>query len=84
MSVEKATQAVDDFSEKIFKKPCQLVSVKKIDRNWLAEIEVVAEDEYMIKRGRDETLALYEVELDEAFGVISYNRKGLRPRGSVE
>lgn len=83
MSIEKATQAVWDFSEKIFKKPCQVVSVKKKNRNWLAEIEVIAEDEYMIRRGRDETVALYEVVLDEDFGVISYNRIGLRERGLV-
>jgi len=83
MSVEKATQAVCDFSRKVLNKPCQLVSVKKKNQNWLAEIEVVEEDQYMIKRGRDETVALYEVELNETFGVISYNRMGLRLRGAV-
>ena len=83
MSIEKTTQAVKDFSEKVLKKPCQVVSVNKKDQNWVAEIEVLGEDEYLVKRGKDETLDLYLVELDEALGVTSYNRKGIRQRGSM-
>jgi len=78
MAVAAVIQAVQKFSESTFSKQCNVITVKKEEEGWLAEMEIIVEDEEMRKYARTPILGRWEVNLDKGNNVTSFERKGLR------
>jgi len=78
MAIAAVIQALQKFSEKTFSKPCTIITVKKVEKGWLSEIEIVAEDEEMRRYARTPVVGLWEVRLDPQYNVTGFERKGLR------
>ena len=72
------------FFVEVFKKEIQVISIAPIDNGWNVEFEVVTEEEYMKNRGRKPLIERYEAKLNENLHVLSYERKLLKERGSLE
>lgn len=88
MGVPAVIQAVQKFSEKTFPRACNVITVKKEvteeEKGWVAEIEIVVEDEEMRRFARTPVIGLWEVHLDNRYNVASFERKGLREATSLE
>lgn len=77
-------ESINTFFEELFKKEIQVVSIIPIDNGWNVEFEVIAEEEYMKNRGRKALIERYEAKVNKNFYVVSYERKLLKERGSLE
>ncbi|MCG2675782.1 gas vesicle protein [bacterium] len=90
MSPEKAIPAREvimatvKFFENTLEKVARVIEVSKASDGWDVRVEALEESEYMRKFGRGDLLGIYEVKVDKDLNVISYNRKGLRERASLE
>ena len=85
MSAVKATEAASRFFEDVLQKTARVIEVDRAEEGdgWWALLEAVEESEFMRKYGRGDMLGLYEVNLDKAFQVTSYSRRGLKERTAV-
>lgn len=84
MSIQDVMSITKNFFENVMHKPGQIIGVCKTGEGWTVEIEVIEEDEYMRRHGRNELLGIYEIELDEKPEIICYKRVKLRERGKLE
>ena len=85
MSVSRATQAVAKFFEEVLGKAGRVVEVRPgDDGGWHVLMETVEESEYMRQFARPDLLVLYEVEVSKDCEVLSYSRKCVRERTTLE
>ncbi|TCO77909.1 gas vesicle protein GvpO [Marinisporobacter balticus] len=84
MSINVAIEELKNFFYDLFDRDSRITSIMPSEDGYDAELEIVQEDEYMRKRGRKDIIAVYEAKMDNNFKVISYNRKELKERGSIE
>ena len=82
--ITKIVRIVEDFFRDELKKPGEVKGVNFDQNNWIVQIEVPEEIEYMRKRAREDLLALYDVKLDENLRITGFERKYLRQRDSTE
>lgn len=62
----------------------EVIGVTKTEDGWVAEIEILEDEEYLKQHGRNGMIALYEVRLTTDLEVMHYERKSLRERGKFE
>lgn len=85
MTIQNAMKTVlKFFNTDLHKRSGEIVGVSKTDEGWKVEIEVIEESEYMRKHGRNDLMALYEVNLSNELDVLGYARMSTRERGKVE
>lgn len=72
------------FFETVLEKTGRVIEVNKTSDDWLVVVEAVEESDYMRRFGRGEILGIYEVKIDSNLDVISYTRKELKERSSLE
>lgn len=81
--VEIVDSARNAFYE-LFKKEINVITVHPADEGYRVIVEMIEEDEYMRAKGRKELIGIYEVILNSKLEVVSYERKVLKERGSLE
>ncbi len=74
---------VENFFKDIIKKPGVVIGVVRDSDIYKVQIEVPEEVEYMRRRAKDDLLAIYEVAVDSNLEIISFERKHLRERTSI-
>jgi len=84
MSLQNAREAVLGFFDKHLGKQGEVIGISREQEGWTAEIEVVEESDYMRKHGRNDLMAIYEVEINENFEIMRFERKRIRERGKVD
>lgn len=84
MPVCEVIAALQSFFFGVLGREIQVISVVPSESGWQAEFEVIAEDEYMRRRGRKDLIAKYEATIAKDMRVVSYTRTELRERGSLE
>ncbi|GAB6098307.1 hypothetical protein JCM16358_01860 [Halanaerocella petrolearia] len=84
MKVNQVLEKSRTFFLDILDREIEVISIIPTDDGWDIEFEVVAEDKYMRKKGRNDLIAKYEAKIDKELNVTSYTRKELRERGSLE
>lgn len=77
-------QALQKFSEKIFLKPCRVLTVKRDDEGWLSEIEVIIEDEEMRRYARSPIIGLWRIHLDNRYEVTSFEKVASREATALD
>jgi hypothetical protein len=82
--MEKILPVVVKFLYDTFQREARVISVSPQGDDWCVKAEIIEEDEYMQRRGRREILGLYEVILNSTLEIISFSRKALKERGTVE
>lgn len=80
MIVEQIAEVVTDFFGRYLQRPGRIVAIIPAEAGWTVEVEVVEEDDYMRRRGRDEIMGLYEVMVAADLEIAGYRRKALRMR----
>lgn len=83
MSVEKCLTVAEDFARRVVGQVWKIIGVVPRQDGWIVRVEVVEEDEYMRRHGRDELLAEYEIEVSPGFEIVSFSRTGFRHRGEI-
>ncbi len=84
MSIKNAMDTVLGFFDKNLHKQGEIIGVCKTEEGWKIEIEVIEESEYMRRHGRNDLMAIYEVDLNENLDIMRYERKSIRERGKVD
>lgn len=84
MQIDQAIKQVKVFFQNNLGKTGDIIGAQKTDDGWLAEIEIIEDEEYLKKHGRNGIIALYEVKLTDDLEVIHYERKSLRERGKFD
>ncbi|SDJ97621.1 gas vesicle protein GvpO [Sediminibacillus albus] len=82
MKIEQVKKAVEDFFTEHINPPFKITSILQEENGWKLEVEVIEEKEYMKRYAKDHLIGEYEVKVDEAMEVVSYQRKSLRPRSA--
>jgi len=75
---------VENFFSVVLKKPGIVVGVLRDEELWKVQIEVAEEVEYMRQRARDDLLAIYEVAVNSDLQILSFERKYMRERNSID
>ncbi len=84
MGIVKLVELVSQFFQTTLHKPANVIGVTRMENGWWVEVETIEDSEYLRKRGQDDILALYQVEVHENGEILGYQRKGLRERTQVE
>lgn len=84
MGVVAVTEAIQKFSEKIFFKPCRVLAVKRNEDGWLAEIEIIMEDERMRRYARSPIIGLWRIHLDKRYNVMSFEKIASREATALD
>ncbi|MFZ5967766.1 MAG: gas vesicle protein GvpO [Bacillota bacterium] len=84
MSINMVIDTLQTFFYDVIGKEIQIISIVPNEDGWDAEFEAIVEDEYMRRIARKEIIARYEAKIDERLNIVSYQRKALRERGSLE
>lgn len=84
MGINKIIEKLRTFCLDVLDKEIEVISVIPTEDGWDVEFELIAEDEYMKKRAKNELIAKYEAKIDKKLNITSYTRKELRERGSLE
>ncbi|MEW5867378.1 MAG: gas vesicle protein GvpO [Bacillota bacterium] len=83
MDVEKCLTVAQDFVRRNIGELWKIIGVTPREDGWTVKVEIIEEDEYMRRHGRDELLAEYDVDVDQHFEIVSYRRTGFRHRGEI-
>ncbi|MBM7623253.1 gas vesicle protein GvpO [Sporohalobacter salinus] len=84
MRINKVLEKLRTFFLEVLNKEIEVISIIPTEDGWNVEFEVITEDRYMRKKGRNDLIAKYEAKIDKELNITSYARKELRERGSVE
>ncbi len=84
MKIVEVVTTVEDFFNSVLKRPGIVVGVLRDEDLWKVQIEVAEEVEYMRQRARDDLLAMYEVAVNSDLQIMSFERKYMRERDSID
>ncbi len=84
MPISEVISSLQSFFFGVIGREIRVISVVPGESGWQAEFEVILEDEYMRLRGRKDLIAKYEALVAPNMTVVSYARKEIRERGSLE
>lgn len=84
MSIQQLVGEVKGFFENVLNKEAHIIGVEKSENGWRVKVETVEDSEYMRRRALNDTMALYEVELNENLEILSYKRLTLRQRDEIQ
>jgi Gas vesicle synthesis protein GvpO. len=83
MVIQEIVNEVMDFFTSFLKKEAHVIGVEKRESGWLVSVEVIEESEYMRRLALDDTVGLYEVEINNNKEILSYKRTALRERSEI-
>ncbi|WP_092472210.1 gas vesicle protein GvpO [Desulfotruncus arcticus] len=83
MNIIEVVATVENFFNDVIKKPGVVIGVLRDTDIYKVQIEVPEEVEYMRRRAKDDLLAIYEVVVDSDLEILSFERKHLRERTSI-
>lgn len=84
MAINSIINELKNAFYKILGREISITSIIPNEDGYDIEFEVIQEDEYMKKRGRKDILAIYDVKADKDCKIISYSRRELKERGSLD
>lgn len=84
MNVKNLTQSVKNFMFELFGKDADIVAVVPADKGWQVTVEMLSDEEYTMKRGRNDLLYVFELTVDSNLNVLSYTRTRIRERGKID
>lgn len=84
MHINALIEAVRDFFQVELNKPASVIGVSRTENGWGLEVETIEDSDYMRKRGQDDLVALYVVEVSEKIEITGFRRKGLRQRAQLD
>jgi hypothetical protein len=84
LKIVEVVTTVEKFFSNVLKRPGVVVGVLREEDLWKVQIEVAEEVEYMRQRARDDLLAMYEVAVNNDLQILSFERKYLRERDSID
>ena len=77
-------QKVKTFSFEVFGKNAEIIAIVPVERGWQVTVEILMDEEYTVKRGRNDLLYVFEIIVDESLNILSYERIRIRERGKLE
>lgn len=83
-NINSLTQAVKSFLFELFNKDADVIAVIPTDRGWHVTAEILMDEEYTIKRGRNDLLYVFDVITDSNQNILSYARVRIRERGKMD
>ena len=83
MGLKEITQIVKGFLFEIFEKNAEIIGIVPCEEGWRITAEILMDEDYTIKRGRNDLIDVYEVIVDKGHNVTCYERKHIRERGKL-
>lgn len=84
LSVEHLIDIVTTFFQNKLNKTTNVIGASQLENGWSIEVETIEDSEYLRKRGQDDLVAIYGVEITNSGQIGSFKRKSLRNRGQID
>lgn len=82
--IQNLVGEVKGFFETVLQKEANVIGVEKQENGWLVKVETVEDSDYMRRRALNDTMALYEVTLNQNMEITGYKRVILRQRDELK